>query len=63
MGLCVCVGVCVCTAAAAAAALATVTAVLSAYFSTNYVQIADANSIEKDIESFKLSEKLKTEMI
>jgi hypothetical protein len=56
MGLCVCVGVCVCTAAAAA--LATVTA----YFSANYIQIADAHSIEKDIESFKLSEKLKTEM-
>jgi urea transporter len=48
MGLCVCVGVCVCSAAA----LATVTAVLSAYFSTNYVQIADAHSIEKGIESF-----------
>jgi len=60
MGLCVCVGVCVCSAAAlaAAAALATVTA----YFSANYIQIADADSIEKDIESFKLSEKLKTEM-
>ena len=42
MGLCVCVGVCVCTAAA----LATVTA----YFSANYIQIADAHSIEKDIE-------------
>jgi len=56
MGLCVCVGVCVCTAAAAA--LATVTA----YFSANYIQIADAHSIEKDIESFTLSEKLKTEM-
>lgn len=58
MGLCVCVGVCVCSAAALAAALATVTA----YFSANYIQIADAHSIEKDIESFKLSEKLKTEM-
>jgi len=48
MGLCVCVGVCVCSAAAlaAAAALATVTA----YFSANYIQIADAHSIEKDIE-------------
>lgn len=61
MGLCVCVGVCVCTAAAAAAA--TATSALSAYFSANYIQIADANSIEKDIESFTLSEKLKTEMI
>jgi hypothetical protein len=59
MGLCVCVGVCVCTAAA----LATVTATVTAYFSTNYVQIADAHSIEKGIESFKLSEKLKPEMI
>jgi hypothetical protein len=44
MGLCVCVGVCVCSAAA----LATATA--AAYFSANYIQIADANSIEKDIE-------------
>jgi hypothetical protein len=48
MGICVCVGVCVCTAVATvtSAALATVTA----YFSANYIQIADAHSIEKDIE-------------
>lgn len=39
MGLCVCVGVCVCSAAA-----------LATYFSANYIQIAEANSIEKDIE-------------
>jgi hypothetical protein len=63
MGLCVCVGVCVCTAAALATVTAAALATVTAYFSTNYVQIADAHSIEKGIESFKLSEKLKPEMI